>query len=72
MESYDIQSLFFDIGYRVSCSSLSKKICRDHESAAIEGLVPEPEGRILKEPEERLSKEGAYQAIPLPSDHEQW
>ncbi|KAL0293500.1 UNVERIFIED_CONTAM: hypothetical protein Scaly_3132900 [Sesamum calycinum] len=27
-------------------ASLSKSLCRDHESAAIEGVVPEPAGRI--------------------------
>ncbi|KAI3671773.1 hypothetical protein L2E82_53286 [Cichorium intybus] len=29
-----------------SAASLSKSLCRDHESAAIEGVVPEPAGRI--------------------------
>jgi len=32
----------------------------------------EEKGGLLREPAERLSKAGAYQAIPLPSDHEQW
>jgi len=32
----------------------------------------EEKGGLLREPAERLSKAGAYQAIPLPLDHEQW
>lgn len=29
-----------------SAASLSKSHCRDHESIAIEGVIPEPAGRI--------------------------
>ncbi|KAL0315266.1 UNVERIFIED_CONTAM: hypothetical protein Scaly_2872800 [Sesamum calycinum] len=38
--------LFFKAFVHDSAASLSKSLCRDHESAAIEGVVPEPAGRI--------------------------
>jgi len=44
MESYDIQSLLFEIGYR-QLLAFRKFFVEITNQAAIEGVVPEPAGR---------------------------